>query len=70
MGSTRALACADRRLAGRSGRPILSRCGDSFEHAKVIAEGACLFGRQADHGTRGRVRFPRGQGACSVMNPW
>ena len=51
MGSTRALACSDRRLAGRNGRVIQSLNGDSFDRASVVGEGA-------DHRTRGRVRSP------------
>ena len=51
MGSTRALACSDRRLAGRNGGAIQSLNGAPFERAKVVGEGA-------DHCTRGRVRSP------------
>ena len=51
LGSTRALACSDRRLAGRNGGAIQSLNGDPFESPDVIGEGA-------DHCTRGRVRSP------------
>ena len=51
LGSIRALACADRRPAGRSEDPIKSANGDSFAGANVVGEGA-------DHRTRGRVRSP------------
>ena len=50
-GSIRALACADRRLAGRNEGPIQSPNGDSFGGALVVGEGA-------GHRTRGRVRSP------------
>ena len=51
LGSTRALACSDRRLADRNGDVIQSLNGDLFERASVVGEGA-------DHCTRGRVRSP------------
>ena len=51
LGSIRALACSDRRLADRNGRVIQSLYGDSFDRARVVGEGA-------DHSTRGRVRSP------------
>ena len=50
-GSTRALACSDRRLAGRNGVEAQSRNGDSAGRTNVAGEGA-------DHSTRGRVRSP------------
>ena len=60
LGSTRALACSDRRLDGRYGGAVQSRTGDPFERPRVVGEGACLcqHGRQADYGTRGRVHSP------------
>ncbi|MBI2948651.1 MAG: hypothetical protein HYY23_13490, partial [Verrucomicrobia bacterium] len=51
MGSTRALACSDRRLAGRNGRVGQSLNDASVERPDVVGEGA-------NHGTRGRVRSP------------
>ncbi len=51
LGSTRAPACSDWRLAGRNGGAIPSLNGDSFERASVVGEGA-------DHRTGGRVRSP------------
>ena len=51
MGSTRALACSDRRHAGRNKSGIRSLTGDSFGRLLVLGEGAKL-------GTRGRVRSP------------
>ena len=57
-GSIRALACAGRRPAGRSEDVRQSPNGDSFASVSVVGEGAGLFGRQADHRTRGRVRSP------------
>ncbi len=51
LGSIRALACADRRPAGRNESPIRSLNGDPFGSASVVGEGA-------DHRTRGRVRSP------------
>ncbi len=50
-GSRRALACADRRPAGRNEGPIQSPHVDLFRGAIVVGEGA-------DHRTRGRVRSP------------
>ena len=47
-GSTRALACSDRRPAGRNGVETQSLSGDSAGGTNVVGEGA-------DHGTRGRV---------------
>ena len=51
LGSTRALACSDRRLASRNGCVNPSLNGDWFGCADVVGEGA-------DHGTRVRVRSP------------
>ncbi|MBI2946275.1 MAG: DUF1553 domain-containing protein [Verrucomicrobia bacterium] len=51
LGSTRALACFDRRLAGRSG------CVAQPLHSD-LSDRACVVGEGADHGTRGRVRSP------------
>jgi len=50
-GSTRALACSDRRLAGLKGGARRPLNGDWFDGTFVVGEGA-------DHGTRGRVRSP------------
>ena len=54
LGSTRALACSDRRLAGRNGGAIQSLNGGPVERAHVVGEGA-------DHSTRRRVRSPSQQ---------
>lgn len=51
MGSTRALASADRRPAGRKEGVIRSLAGDLSERSVVGGEGA-------NHRTRGRVHFP------------
>ena len=51
MGSTRALACFDRRLAGRIGVETQSLDGDSAGRMSVAGGGA-------GHSTRGRVRSP------------
>jgi hypothetical protein len=51
LGSTRALACSDGRLAGRNGAVKRALNGDWFGCAEVAGEGA-------DHSTRGRVRSP------------
>ena len=51
LGSTRALASFDRRLAGRNGVETQSLDGDSAGRTSVVGEGA-------DHCTRGRVRSP------------
>ncbi len=51
LGSIRALACADRRPAGRKGGAIQSLNGDPVERPGVV-------GGDADHSTRGRVRSP------------
>ena len=51
LGSTRAFACSDRRLAGRNGAVHPSLKGEWFGCAAVVGEGA-------DHSTRGRVRSP------------
>src|SRR5262245_1118841 len=51
LGSTRASACPDRRLAGRNGSATQLPNGDSFVHGRVVGEAA-------DHSTRGRVRSP------------
>jgi hypothetical protein len=40
MGSTRALACPDRRLAGQNGDAIQLPTGDTFMRARVFGEGA------------------------------
>src|SRR5262245_24331087 len=40
LGSTRASACPDRRLAARNGSAIPLRNGDSFVHDRVVGEGA------------------------------
>ncbi|MBI2947958.1 MAG: SAM-dependent methyltransferase [Verrucomicrobia bacterium] len=50
-GSPRALACFDRRLAGRSEPPDRTLDGEVPDRGSVVGEGA-------DHGTRGRVRSP------------
>src|SRR5437762_58113 len=50
-GSTRALACADRRPAGRNESVIESLNGYPFESPCVVGEGA-------NHCTRGGVRSP------------
>jgi len=57
LGSTRALACSDRRLAGRNGRLSQSLNGDLLERAGLVGEGA-------DQGTRGRVRSPAQLNCC------
>jgi len=49
MGSTRALACFDRRRAGRKGRVEPLPGGKLSDRTNVVGEGA-------DHRTRGRVR--------------
>src|SRR5262245_18642511 len=51
MGSTRALACSDRRPAGRNPYAVRSPNGDAFGCTNVVGEGA-------DHSTRGRARSP------------
>ena len=51
LGSIRALACADRRPAGRNEGPIQSPNDDSVLGGSVVGEGA-------DHRTRGRARSP------------
>ncbi len=51
LGSTRALACPDRRPAGRNGGTIQSLNSHSFEQASVVGEGA-------NHRTRRRARSP------------
>ena len=51
LGSTRALACFDWRLASRNVGVIQSLNSDSFERASVVGEGG-------DRRTRGRVRSP------------
>ncbi|MBI4662223.1 MAG: amino acid adenylation domain-containing protein [Verrucomicrobia bacterium] len=50
-GSTRALACSDRRPAGRNVGAVESPDDECFEHDRAAGDGA-------DHDTRGRVRFP------------
>ena len=49
LGSTRALACSDRRPAGRNGCVMRSLNGDLLRCGNVVGEGA-------DYCTRGRVR--------------
>ena len=51
MGSTRALACSDRRPAARNEGLMQSLNGDSFERSIVVGE-------VANHSTRGCVRSP------------
>jgi hypothetical protein len=51
LGSTRALACADRRPRRSEARGITSPNGGVLETTRVVGEGA-------NHGTRGRVRSP------------
>jgi hypothetical protein len=51
LGSTRALACADRRPRRSESRGITSPNGGVLEAAGVVGAGA-------DHRTRGRVRSP------------
>ncbi len=60
MGSTRALACPDRRLAGRIGVPMRQLNGDSCEHPNGVGEGA-------DPGTRGRMRSPSQLSSCGSV---
>ena len=57
LGSIRALACANRRPAGRNGRVTQSMTGELFGCISVVGEGA-------DHGTRGRVRSPLQRPIC------
>jgi Rad3-related DNA helicase len=53
LGSTRALACPDRRLAGQGRLGTQSQNSDLFDGTVVAGEGAA-------HSTRGRVRSPSG----------
>jgi len=57
MGSTRALACIDRRPAGRKGCVGQSQNSDLFDGTMVVGEGD-------NHGTRGRVRSPSLLNCC------
>ncbi len=63
LGSTRAHACPDRRLAGRDGDAIRSLNGDSFERAGVVGDGA-------DHRTRVRVRSPSQLNSYGLPDAW
>ena len=51
LGSTRALACSDRRLAGRNGVETHLLDGDFVGRTSVVGEGV-------NHSTRRRVRSP------------
>jgi len=59
-GSTRALACSDRRPAGRNESIIQSPDGYPFESPCVVGEGA----NHCTRGAAGRVRSPFQSNSC------
>ena len=63
LGSTRALACFDRRLAGRNERVGQAVNSDSIDRIAVVGEGA-------DHGTRGACAPHVSREVCERLKIW